>query len=115
MVYTISKTGFQTATGKIDANHSYSKTITLLPATIISENEENTINIFPNPSNGSITIENAGNSIIQIYDILGIQVKTIVSQDAVLVVDLGSLKNGNYFIKVIQDNKIISKKITIIK
>ena len=115
LVYTISKTGFQTATGKIDANHSYSKTITLLPATIISENEENTINIFPNPSNGSITIENAGNSIIQIYDILGIQVKTIVSQDAVLVVDLGSLKNGNYFIKVIQDNKIISKKITIIK
>ncbi|PKL87276.1 MAG: hypothetical protein CVV23_16200 [Ignavibacteriae bacterium HGW-Ignavibacteriae-2] len=79
---------------------------------------------YPNPFNPSTTIEykipdDSFVSLI-VYDILGREVKTLVNQQQKpgsykVLMDGGSLASGTYFYRINYGNKIISRKMLLIK
>jgi len=76
---------------------------------IVENNNE--INIFPNPAKDILNIENAENAEIQIYNIVG---ELIISTKQTSV-DVSSLATGTYIVKVISENNTTTKKINISK
>jgi len=74
---------------------------------VIEENIENTgsrINIYPNPTDGVITIDSEGIEIekTEIYNLLGSQVRSYNKQSG--QIDISDLKNGIYIIKICEKN-----------
>ncbi len=71
--------------------------------------------IYPNPSNGLINISKIETGILEIYNLSGKLVfsETIVNNHH--VIDIGNLKNGQYFVKIIGDEKTIAGKLIILK
>ena len=98
---------------------SSSLTLTINSNTGILDNNE-TLSIYPNPSNGSFTIDfiniNLVNEIISIHDHLGRTVKTFHvgnSSELKNKIELNNFKSGIYFIKSKQIN-LINNKIIIL-
>jgi hypothetical protein len=71
------------------------------------------INLFPNPSNGTMYLTNAENSSIEIFDMLGnlVYSKSIVSNNEQL--DLSSLANGSYFARITNENNVATRNIVL--
>jgi uncharacterized repeat protein (TIGR01451 family) len=68
-----------------------------------SDYSSNTISLFPNPSNGLITITSQSNiETVQIYDHLGRKIKTAINNELSSEMDfnLSELTSGLYFIEV---------------
>jgi len=78
----------------------------------IEENESVSFSMFPNPLNDNIlTIKNAENSSILIFDVLGKKVfeKTILENTSRL--NLSQLNNGMYFVQIENKNSSVIKKL----
>ncbi|MCK5775082.1 MAG: T9SS type A sorting domain-containing protein, partial [Bacteroidales bacterium] len=67
--------------------------------------------IFPNPSKGSVYINNTKESDVYIYDMQGAMVMIKRNVQANGKLDLSSLSNGKYIIKIILDNDIITQSV----
>jgi carboxypeptidase T len=76
------------------------------------ENQE-TISIYPNPTSGHINVYGIQNGILEIYDINGRKLykNNLFGQS---IVDLSHLGNGIYFAKIIEDHKVIQRSKLII-
>jgi hypothetical protein len=76
--------------------------------------EDNLVNIYPNPSNGTYIV--SGNDIIQIevYDVSGKLILSLKDSGNLITqeIDLSGTK-GVYFVKVMTKEKVISKKIIV--
>jgi uncharacterized repeat protein (TIGR03803 family) len=79
----------------------------------------NQISIYPNPSNGSFTIETNATTkqTIQIYDVNG---QTVLSQSingkaTTTMIDVTSLNEGIYNISIISNEGVINKRVVIVK
>jgi len=90
-----------------DGQYSYSN----IQSVHISNDENSSLKIYPNPTNGIVTIE--GNllelSQIKLFDILGQDLTSFAMQKSEknsLILDLSTLKNGVYFI---QSNTLVYK------
>ncbi len=72
--------------------------------------------IYPNPNNGEFKIELNRNSQIYIYNNLGSIVYNYFNTNAkVLSIDLNDQPSGFYFLKVVQEDKILHSKFVITK
>lgn len=71
----------------------------------INENSLNTLTIYPNPTNAALTIENALNANIRIFDNTGKVVQTINNNQA-LQISVAELVNGLYFIALEKDDMV---------
>ena len=74
--------------------------------------------VFPNPSMGQFTIAGAGEiSMVQIYNIQGQSVleTTNLSGQNTIGIDISSLPNGIYFLRMVSGNNITAEKIIIEK
>lgn len=71
----------------------------------INENSLNTLTIYPNPTNAALTIENALNANIRIFDNTGKVVQTIDNNQA-LQISVAELVNGLYFIALEKDGMV---------
>jgi hypothetical protein len=85
---------------------------------ITDVDNSNDINIYPNPVTSELIIENAELKIgdkIEIFNVLGqIQQSVIVNQQSTIQkMDVSTLANGVYFIKVLTDKGIATKKIIV--
>lgn len=79
---------------------------------IIENNKE--LIIFPNPSTGIINISGEkGGGIINVLNIIGVNVLTQKTEEQTAIVDCSSLKNGIYFIQVVNDGHVLNKKMVI--
>lgn len=80
-----------------------------------SNNENNVVTIYPNPSNGSFIIEssNAAKQTIQIYDVNG---KLVLSQtiNNKTNIDAGSLNEGVYNISLQSNIGVVNKRLVIV-
>ena len=79
----------------------------------VEEVQTNSIEIFPNPTSGVLTIKNNKNSIISVYNALGINVGNFKLADEQL--DLSYLDNGIYFLQIATKDKTGISTVQIIK
>ena len=72
----------------------------------------NTFSIYPNPANNYLTITSQINGIknIAIYDILGKQVLNTIASERI---DISSLANGVYIVKITQNEFSVTKKLVV--
>ncbi len=77
--------------------------------------QEKTLNIYPNPSKGIITIDDVEDADITVYDILGKVVYTKHSATSKTIMDLSHLQSGNYLVRVINKDKFSSQKMIFIE
>jgi hypothetical protein len=76
---------------------------------------ENAISIYPNPSTGMLNVSNVDNSTVLIYNSLGSVVREIEVSSNIANIDLSDCSNGQYFIKVLKDNKVTVKSFSLRK
>lgn len=83
--------------------------------------EENSVNVYPNPSQGMVTIESEGinlaNAQIFVQDILGKTLTVTFTQNGpgAFQADMSAQPAGTYFISILSEGQLITKKIQIIK
>ena len=81
----------------------------------IDENFGENISVYPNPANENITITNAPNSDIMLYDIFG---KLVLSMNNIgndYQLNISELAKGTYIMKIINGDNISTRKITVLK
>ena len=72
----------------------------------------NTVNIYPNPSNGIYNISGlALNSKIVVYDAIGQIIYTSITTESKETVDISKLPNGVYVIQLNSENRTTTKKV----
>ena len=79
--------------------------------------DENEINIYPNPFTSQTTIsfsETQKNTTIKIMDVVGKEIKTVLFSGKSLILEKGEMQSGIYFVQITDENKnVINKKIII--
>jgi len=83
-------------------------------STDVTENQENTLSIYPNPSNGFVTVDSEGSNNVSVYSIAGQNVYNQVI-DGVSTIDLSSIGKGTYMIVVTNANGESAKQVIVIK
>ena len=73
----------------------------------VPENEMETIAVYPNPVKDILTVKAENLQSVEVYDLVGQQI--MLSENGVL--DLGSLAQGIYFVRVTADGKIFTKRV----
>lgn len=73
------------------------------------------VNIYPNPSNGTINIENVEGANVVIMNTMGQVVRNINNAQVSNAIDMSSFANGTYFVKVINGNDITTHKVNLMK
>ncbi len=69
------------------------------------------VSIYPNPTDGNIYIQGISNGTIEIFDITGTLTYTTLITGEGIEIDLSSLHNGLYFIKITTESNTITKKV----
>jgi hypothetical protein len=82
-----------------------------------AESMNSAVSIYPNPNSGifNVTLAADINSdmTVNVYNTLGEMVRTITVNSNATSVDLTEFASGVYVVKVIADNQIATKKITV--
>lgn len=90
--------------------------ITVAPPIGIKENAaNNTIAIFPNPSNGVFTVKAVENSSVEVYSVIGENVYAANLVKGNNSVDLSNMAAGTYIVKVKSGNETTTKRVVINK
>jgi len=88
--------------------------INLKTESIVKLSNESDINIYPNPANDQLTIDGSiKNSLIQIYNISGNIVYHNYSKTNNFSINLNKYHKGVYFVKIINKNQTITKKLIV--
>lgn len=104
----------KTFTPDFGGGFDYSFSVNSLLSNPVFE-DENALQVYPNPSNGTFTVE--GNqlegSIITVYDILGNLVMQKEAQSEQVDFNSIQLSTGIYLIKINKENQIVTKKLIV--
>jgi hypothetical protein len=85
-----------------------SANLTVSACTGLKENNTSmSVRVYPNPSNGDLTVETDNNSVktIQVIDLTGRTVLSDNGTDVKVKFNLGNLANGIYYVKVTSEGK----------
>ncbi|MEI7594880.1 MAG: T9SS type A sorting domain-containing protein [Bacteroidota bacterium] len=77
----------------------------------MEDNALNQINVYPNPTNGILTISNVNNAKIKVMNALG---QIVITENGASV-DMSNLQNGTYFVQIIENENVITKKVILNK
>ena len=81
--------------------------------TSIEENFESSLQLYPNPTNGLITIELEGMQKVMVYNALGYVLLSKEVNGGFLQLDLSWLENGLYWMKAVSQNGIATRCFTL--
>lgn len=73
----------------------------------VSENTEESIDMYPNPVRDRLTVKAANLQSIEVYNLVGQQVMVSTSD----IVDMGDLNQGIYFVRINADGKTVTKRV----
>jgi subtilisin family serine protease len=80
---------------------------------VLNDTPGNGLKIFPNPSDGILTLELVETSIVQVMDLTGRIVYKRDAEPGTVILDLSDNSKGLYFIMLYQKNNVITRKIVI--
>lgn len=72
--------------------------------TTVAENQENAYNIYPNPTNGNITVSGDNISLVEVYNICGQKVISLETKTSSVNVNMSELTAGVYMVKIVDNN-----------
>ena len=78
------------------------------------ESTDESIQVYPNPTNGSLNIEGQGTMRISISNLLGQSVQETIA-DGNITLDLSHFESGMYFVRIETKNGITVQKVNLIK
>lgn len=80
-------------------------------------NEVNTtsLNVYPNPACNVINVDNAAGAQISIYNIAGQEVMAIEAANANESINVASLSEGVYVVRVVNGNEVATSKVSIVR
>ncbi len=85
-------------------------------STNINTVEAGKVSIYPNPSNGIINVNiTSKEAMLAVYNVLGEQVINVKAFGGNNTIDLSSFSAGTYFVRVTENEKVITKKINLTK
>ncbi|MFM7016876.1 MAG: choice-of-anchor V domain-containing protein [Bacteroidota bacterium] len=98
-------------------NSGYTTLTTFATPLRIGADENNSLSLYPNPSNGNITIDYTGEYTLKVYNLLGEVVFENFFQhtNANQSVDLSHLTNGMYLVSLVTADNVISTRLEIQK
>ncbi len=76
----------------------------------------NNLNVYPNPTNGTVHVDGvvAGSTVV-VYNMVGAVVANIENASENNTIDLSSLEEGTYMVKVINNDQVSVKKVNLVK
>lgn len=75
-----------------------------------------TFNLFPNPTNGKVSIEGKGLTRVELHDIQGRKLTEYNNLNNNVQIDVSPYENGTYFLKLYAENNItVTKRLVIVK
>ena len=79
----------------------------------INDYELNNVVVYPNPTNGTVQIQNTEFLIqdVEVYDAYGKMLNVVSVNDNTAVLDLSSYAAGTYFVKVVTENGVVTKRV----
>lgn len=81
----------------------------------VNEMTVNGVNVFPNPANNVINVENAAGSQISLFNIAGQEVLSIEVANANAAINVADLAEGIYVVRVNNNGKVATSKISIVR
>jgi Secretion system C-terminal sorting domain len=81
----------------------------------VSESEMNSLKVYPNPSNGIVTIANDGieNAEYSVVDVNGKVLLTGILQGDLMNIDISSLANGNYILEIFSNGRRMGERVIV--
>ncbi|MDR2010684.1 MAG: T9SS type A sorting domain-containing protein [Bacteroidales bacterium] len=86
-----------------------------LNPTYVPSLEDLGINIYPNPTNGDLRIDNIKGATVEILNTMGQVINRIENANEFNTVDISEFANGTYFVKIILDGKVGVERINLTK
>jgi len=70
------------------------------------------LQVYPNPTTGQLTIENGQLTInsVEIFDVMGKKQKSRKAEEQNIVLDISNFPNGVYFVKITTEHGVVTKK-----
>lgn len=93
----------------------YNLTTQCPSATSVIDNNEVSVDIYPNPSNGMVQIEGAENAHITVFNNIGQVIYTKENISYTETIDLSKFEAGSYMIKVNLNGKVSNKHLVLTK
>ena len=75
----------------------------------------NTVNVFPNPANSTITVENIAGAQISVFNIAGQEVLSVNAANANETINVSALPEGMYIVRVVNGNEVGTSKVNIVR
>ena len=72
--------------------------------TAVADNQENAYSIYPNPTNGNITVCGENISMVEVYNLCGQKVMTLEANSSNVNVNMSALTTGVYMVKIVDNN-----------
>lgn len=79
----------------------------------VNDNQLSDISLYPNPASSTLSLKNAENANIEVFDVLG---KLMLSQKNISMdaqINVSNLTNGTYFMKISKGNAVTTKRFLI--
>jgi hypothetical protein len=73
----------------------------------VTENEDDFVALYPNPVKDRLFVKAEGLQMVEVFNLMGQQV--LVSEDD--TIDLDSVGQGIYFVRVTAEGKVVTKRI----
>lgn len=80
----------------------------------VNELEDSNVNLFPNPTSSSFTVEAEGLNHVTVYNLMGQKVYEMNCQDESVDINL-NVETGVYMVRIVTDNGELTKRVTVIK
>lgn len=74
---------------------------------------DNSISLYPNPTNGEFRIQNSESMIqrVEVYDVYGKMLNVVEVNDAQVTMNASNYASGTYFVRIYTENGMVTKRI----
>ena len=76
---------------------------------------EDVVKVYPNPTNGTLHIDNVNGATVEVYNMVGTMVDVINNASDFNTVNLSNYAEGTYLVKVYTESGIVIKKVNLVK